>query len=375
MKRKHYIYFLLLSSFLSSCDYFQKERTLLHEVQPSKIDEIQKKYLEQQLLENPSDSKAVFKLARLEHEYGNHKKALQLTQKAIVLDEKYHPSFQLAATINYELGKFIEAENFALKAEENGAKSVELYELCIQIALELEKNDRVNHYIHLLDIFDHNHTKLDFFKAMNHLQGEDTLDAFVHFKRSLKQEEVPIESYEKLSLIYFHYDSINKAMDVVDTGLKQDPQNVALLLTKSLKKKTEGDIEKERKVLRQVLKIDPKNEQAVLRLSSLLIDHNEFGNCAKLIKDYLHNKGKKSVELLTRLANAQFALKEYHSALNNYENALRLDPNDAFLIKQKNRTIWRINRANNHHGNQNNTNLADQENKEEEKQENGFQND
>lgn len=135
--------------------------------------------------------------------------------------------------------------------------------------------------------------------------------------------------------------SFRKAQDIAMSMLRENNQDPDALLIRARAFYGLGDTDQTLKLLKMCLGLDPDMKQAIklLRTVQKLVRTKEEGNAAFKVKDYkkavdlyteavqLDTKNKDmNAKILQNRAQAHISLKDYDNAINDCNEALRLDP-------------------------------------------------
>ncbi len=154
----------------------------------------------------------------------------------------------------------------------------------------------------------------NFKKGESFIEKGDTLQAIKLFKSSITYDRHFAEGFHRLAQIYISLGSLEERIEaqrLLDRTLSLEPRNISYLHTQLqlyLRIKVYGDVHR---ILKKILKIDPKDAEAHVLLG-FLYEEDWFR--------YRH--------MVSHFSLGQYAKKDFTLAVEFYQKALRLNPSD-----------------------------------------------
>lgn len=325
--------------------------------------EFSKNYFENYILNKPNDKKGYFWLAKtyqkLEQSEENKQKAKEYFKKAFELayfekniDKTIFSSavsteqedyFDMAS-LYFEKGDFKKTELYADMILKINPKSASAYFIKAQIANINKNEENAKEYLNQAIILNNNFLKTKLAQKLNIYNvpelSKETCKLFINdlyytgdiegaIKKAIKLVSLDlndIDSHLILANLYIENNNLFKAQEAILTAKIIDENNIQLLLLEAEMEKIKDEKTKELKTLLKIYKINPNNQEALLKLGEYYLSEKDWQNSKKYFNELI-NINNSLYEGYFGYVYSLIQLGEINTALSEIKNLSILNPN------------------------------------------------
>lgn len=233
-------------------------------------------------------------------------------------------------------------------------KESALGEARIELEVALEKLQKIKtaeeeSLIAMLNTISVNLTEQNLSKARYYWKEGDLDNSLNYFQNALglvksgtARDEILIE----VSRLKLEMTPIEQISDL-EVAVKNEPQNVDVLLDLALEYGLSGYYDRAIHELRKLQTLCPNHEEGLLRLGNAYFDSGQYHNAIESYQSGIEIGGDLSNQFLYRRANLAYFAQEYDNCLSYLQESLDLNPShiDALVLQAK--TFDRIDQKDN----------------------------
>lgn len=272
---------------------------------------------------------------------GKYRAAEDVLLKALELDEENVSIYLELSRVYKRVGELDAAEQILLKAVVIDADSIDAYKLLGSIyykknqlkkALEVFKNE-------VLDIDPMDKDSLVYLAIIYEDSNQPEL-AIEVFEQANELYPNDYQILTNMGTLYGKRENFGLAIEYFEKALELNPSNQTVLANIGVIHKKLGDIEAGIKTYEQLYELEPRNTKWLLHLARLYRQQDNWDGAKKYLDKALKINEKEALAMLKdnqkenpvdieaylELGRAYQQLKRWGKALNNYEKALQLDP-------------------------------------------------
>lgn len=267
-------YFLiLLLSVQLGCDMYYSQSKM---PERPKIDENFYKLsidaINQSIESSPFNAEAYFKKAKLLNNLKNYKSARINIEKAISLDQTRADYYYFLAENQYYNSEYKEGLEAALKAENMGMDSPDLFHLLANLYLNqnlLTKAIAYNSRSLLAD-----KSGLNYFqRGMILLADRDTTAAINQLLISLRFDSLSGNTYNQLAKLYIARESVDSAQMFLDKHRAMDPENLRLWFDQGILYRMRKRDDSAKMIYLSIIREDSMAARSMVKMSELHFDN------------------------------------------------------------------------------------------------------
>ncbi|MCY3412213.1 MAG: tetratricopeptide repeat protein [Candidatus Heimdallarchaeota archaeon] len=275
--------------------------------------------------------------------------ALEPLQRVLDLDESNPEALYLYAIALKHLNRFSEALDALEKIEPKDEKTQELYDEITTLGQEQIREERIEKGDSLYQQEDYDGAIEQYEKVLEQdPEDVDTLIKTGKAHKKLNRFERALEYFKRAFSLKPDYDGLQEELD--ETQKTVNLEKIDLYLQKAREYRTEEKPKKAISNYKKVLEIDPDHLEALYEMGELLKKQGELEEARECFlkiksidpeykdsKDLLQQIDDALIALYTNDGNENLKKKKYQDAINLYNKALDINPNnpDVLLLKAK----------------------------------------
>lgn len=154
---------------------------------------------------------------------------------------------------------------------------------------------------------------------------EMTEEAVTHYETIVKLDSKAAGDYKKLGNLYLKQDDVDAAIQAYEATTKINPQDVE---SQDILAKLYEQVDPEAMInrLEEIIKLDPKNTEAIFKLGRARFNRDEFAKAEQLFRNFLQ-KQPDDIYAMEYLGNSLQNQNKYRKAINVYNQIIQKDPN------------------------------------------------
>ncbi len=323
---KNIIYTGVMAFMLASCGT-EVAREQIHELPRFNASYYSKalEALNEKIERAPQNADGYFKKGEVLEKLNNPDNAIINYKKAIKLDSLNPGYYKSLARLFFRNDKLSRAEENALKAQQLGDQTADLYQLLADVYIKKgEFTIALNHLNRAIDTAPRN-SAYTFRKGKLYLELGDTLKAKDYLLGNLHRIDPGPEVYESLADIYLAEKDYNKAVAYLDSSIEHTSRNKKELLVKKAGfLQRSGNLSAAKSLLNQQLKEDSANFALNYKLAELHMNSYAYDSALYYLGNsvLLDSKSKEAFLLMGRVYDKK---RMYLTAQDQYKNALLID--------------------------------------------------
>ncbi|MGL4631474.1 MAG: tetratricopeptide repeat protein [Leadbetterella sp.] len=305
------VFFFLLSCGKSSKEEFNMPGSKLASKDQS--DKVRLSYLSDAILGNPSDATNYYKRSELYFQMGMYEEANIDIDRAERFDANNGLYSYQKAKIGQALGDKNALSN-AIRSEELGHQSVELFALLAELSIKARKTDEAKKYIQQAESFFPYSSDVQIARGNLSLSLKDTSMALVYFKKSLNLAPHKIKPYEVLIDNYLKQSMLDSSLRILNQGVKRFPNNERFTLQKAYIFERAGRSDTAIAIYRRILKVNPERYDISEKIGNLFLRNKNYSS-AFLIFDGIFKQNTDSSRFLYKAADTFEARDQFTNGI------------------------------------------------------------
>ena len=273
MKTTQYLVCVLALTALLGCDtdYSQSKMPERPEIDED-FYKLSIEAINQSIENSPFNAEAYYKKARLLNNLKNYKSARINIDKAISLDQSKADYYAFLAENQFQNGEFKEGLGAALKAENMGIDSPDLYHLLANFYLRQKQLAKAMAYNSRSLSGDK--SGLNYFqRGLILLADRDTTAAINQFLTSIKFDSVNGTTYDQLTKLYIARKNVDSAQLFLDKHRKLDPANLKVWFDQGILYRMRKRDDSAKMIYLSIIREDSLAARSMVKMSELHFDN------------------------------------------------------------------------------------------------------
>ncbi len=288
-------------------------------------------YLNSMIKKNPKNPDLYLKLTELNLELNKIAEAEDALNSYETLKGNDQQADFLKAKIALKLGNNRRALHISEELFLNGFESIELHELLFYLYYASKESLKAIDQINYAILMNPANQEYYYNKAICYMQNRDTVNAIISLETAIRDGYDSVKAITQYVDLLVAINDQDKALEAINQGLEVEPENPDLNTSFARLLKNQKQFRKSKDILFEILNEDENNYKAFTALSEVYLDTYEydsviyFANRAiKLNENYLQAYFTK--------ATVYERKQNYYSALNIYEQVLKIDPENPIAL-------------------------------------------
>lgn len=228
--------------------------------------------INQSIENSPFNAEAYYKKAKLLNNLKNYKSARINIEKAISLDQSRADYYFFLAENQFYNSEYKEGLEAALKAENMGIDSPDLYHLLANLYLRQKQLTKAITYNTRSLLADK--SGLNYFqRGMILLADQDTTSAINQLLMSLKFDSLSSSTYDQLTKLYIARESVDSAQLFLDKHRKMDPVNLRLWFDQGILYRLRNRDDSAKMIYLSIIREDSLAARSMVKMSELHFDN------------------------------------------------------------------------------------------------------
>ncbi len=276
----------------------------------------------------------LFRLGNIHFQEGNIRRAINLYEYALRVDPSQCNVWLNLARAYSAVGRREDASRCLKNLITIDSKNVEALAMLAMMALEEMRIDECRKYLVRLSEIDPDHAAVHYCRANLYLKTGSIEAAIMHYKKAIQSDALYLPAYLAIGQVYISRREYDNAIEMLQLGLRHDPENPLLLSTLGDAFAEKGERERALEHYAKALAMRPDDVRLWIRKGDI---HRLQRSYKEAASSYEHaiSADPDNLEAWLKTAQMLLLLNEREAALECMNTARSLAPNNSQVAQER----------------------------------------